>query len=48
MYCFHISLIHLDTIFTDMVAKELDCGLVEGAFFSFEKGFLFSQLLEDL
>lgn len=31
-----------------MVAKELDCGLMEGAFFRFEKELIFSQLLEDL
>lgn len=36
------------SIFTDMGAVELDCGLVKGAFFHFEEELMFSQLLEEL
>jgi len=37
----HLPLIHLDTVFTDVVAKKLYGGLMEGTFLSFEGEIMF-------
>lgn len=34
--CFHLPLVHFDSVVTDDVAEELDGGLMKGAFFQLE------------
>lgn len=47
-YCIYLPLVHLDTIFSDVLTEKLVGGLVEGAFLSFEEELEFSQALKDL